>query len=324
MPKLRRLLSIIPVLVLSAPACGGLSGQTDHPSTLATIVGEIRNPDNVPLDSSAFRVAIIWLRPPAASDGGQLVEVAEDIAVTPVFPAQFHIDLTQLPPREAMFGAGGAIGGIVAYEDLNNNGKLDLVDPNAPQAIDRVVGVQVPYHYADLGLPPIYGGTNVLYVEDSTAFAAFAGLVDDNGARLSLGFQFLEDEALGPWACSGGPRIYDEKAPDPSCPGLLIKPINTPVTLALSNDPELSSLICRTRGGQYTFDSATHPPGTYPSPMPQKSDGALLCSPDGQRLLYITCTAVASKSLCDVDERCRRDDYSLGTPAPSDWPCPTK
>jgi hypothetical protein len=66
----------------------------------------------------------------------------QDIAVTPIFPAQCRLDLTELPsdlqPIQELFGGSsgvnlrGVMGFVIAYEDVNRNGMLDLVTSASP------------------------------------------------------------------------------------------------------------------------------------------------------------------------------------------------
>jgi hypothetical protein len=309
-------LRLAPVFALSAAACGGgLSGSTDRPSTLATVQGQIDNPSKLPLESTAFRVAIVWSIVDADS-GLTKVKMAEDIPVTPVFPAQFQLALTEPPPSDAMNDGwnGAAIvafGSIVAYEDLNNNGKLDLIDPNAPQAIDRVVAVPEDY--------------TLVYIEGDVAKIP-PKAADDNGAMPSVGFNLYQVQPLGEWACNGGPVI--EGVTPPSCPGFLWKSMSTPLTLSLSADPTLSVFMCNggTSGGVSGGGSGT--PGNLNeftmSGLPLKSDPHLSCAADGRSFTYSRCMPVAVKSLCDVELQCQQTRYLLPATTPTGWPCAVK
>jgi hypothetical protein len=306
------------LLVGGGAACGGsgLSGSTDRPSTLATVQGTIENPQDLSLadSSSPIRVAIVWaVRATSDANGGATVRVAQDVAVSAQLPSNFRLDLTQLPPPEAMYrdpdypSVRSAFGTIVAYQDLNNNGQLDLIDANATNTIDRVLAIP----FDDV----------VYYLEGDVSTVADAG-VDDNGAPPRLGFSFYEIQPLHEWACSGGPIIAAEVPPTP-CPGFLWKRIDTPLTLTISDTPALPAAVCRTVaiGGSEFTTGTVHAPGELPPTLPVKSDPLLACDPGGLSLSYYACT-ISATTLCNVSLTCIGDEYSLNGPPPSGWPCP--
>jgi hypothetical protein len=199
-----------------------------------------------------------------------------------------------------------AQGSIVAYEDTNHNGKLDLVAANATTAIDRVLAVPTD--------------TMIVYFEGDPGRAG----ADDNGVTPTAGFQFEQIQPLGEWACSGGPIIEGVNPPS-SCPGYLWQPISTPLTLSLSSNPELSAYMCGSAGGSIAMGGATTPGmlSDFNGKLPAKSDPNLLCQADGKSFIYGQCTPVASKSLCDVEENCVEHSYAYD-PAAKGWPCPMK
>ena len=305
----REALGLATVCALGSAACGGgLSGSTDRPSAIATIQGQIEKPAEIPLDAGEFRVAIVWGVRDAA--GKSLLRRAEDVAVTPVFPSQFHLEITQLPPTESFFTdspihmAGGS---LVAYEDTNHNGKLDLVDPSATTAVDRVLSVPTD--------------TTLVYIESDVS--ALPGLEDDDGARPTTGFQFQETEPLGQWACSGGPIIVGLAPSD--CPGFRWKPITTPLTLSVSSRPELSLYICGMWGGEsvsVTSSSTSGALGDFAGHLPAKSDPNLRCTADGKSFIYVTCTDDGGGGLCHLDRQCGLKTYAFDVSVADSWPCP--
>lgn len=293
---------------LGSTACGGgLSGSTERPSTIATIQGQIENPVDIPLDAGDFRVAIVWgIRD---AEGKSLLRRAEDVAVIPVFPAQFRLDITQLPPTES-FSPDAPIhlagGSIVAYEDTNHNGKLDLVDPDAVGAVDRVLSVPTD--------------TTLVYLEGDVS--TLPGLEDDNGARPTPGFQFSQVEPLGQWACSGGPIVLGQTPPD--CPGFRWQPITAPLTLSISSSPELSLYICQMWGGDSASITSSSMPGElgdFGGRLPAKSDPQLVCRADGRSFIYTVCTA-SGGMLCHVDRQCAEKIYTFDASVADAWPCP--
>jgi hypothetical protein len=121
----------------SGAACGSLDGSPGKPSVLTTVTGELSLTASAPSMPDHVHVAIIW----QTSIPGEF-NVAEDIPVEAVFPSQYVLRLTD-PPPAAVFVSYGPIryanGVVVAYEDLNENGKLDLVPDDAGAFIDRIV-----------------------------------------------------------------------------------------------------------------------------------------------------------------------------------------
>ena len=123
-------------------ACGS-SMPDDHKPILATISGTIAATPSItetPPSEGEIRVALLWA---TNSDSWQDKHikhfVAQDVAITAVsLPAQFELAITDLPPENALdHGAGG--GQVIAYRDLNHNGKLDFTPPDADHFVDEVV-----------------------------------------------------------------------------------------------------------------------------------------------------------------------------------------
>lgn len=314
MKNLHHALILAPAFALAGVACGGngLSGSTDRASTIATIHGRLENPAGLPLDGSAFRVAIVWaLLGPDSRNG--ILRTSEDVPVTPQFPSQFELNLTRLPPPEAMdhtsfAGIAAAVGAIVAYEDTNYNGRLDLVDPYATSGIDRVLSVP-----AD---------TTLMYIEGDPSMLPDAP--DDVGARPILGFQLGVIEPLGQWACTGGPITFG--VTPPSCPGILWKPITTPLTLSVSTSPTLSTYMCGAAPAG-TFSDLEQTPGVladFNGHLPAKNDPQLRCQADGNVFFYGTCAAEAGGSLCQLNFKCTLKVYTFDDSVAADWPCPRK
>jgi hypothetical protein len=299
-------------LALSAAGCGGLSGTTDEPSTLVTLQGEIDNSMRIPVDSSSFRLAVVWTSVPLQPDGSSSVlRTAEDIAVTPSFPAAFQLALKQTPPPEVFIsspdGAYKVAGGsLVAYEDSNHNGKLDILDAHSTATIDRVLAV--------MENPMIF------YIEGDVA--AFR-LRDDEGKPPSAGFQFFNyDEGAHP--CAQPPTIVDGPS---SCPTVLFQPITTPLTLSLSLDPALYTAIC-----SYTKDTdptsskeETHVDGSlsdFGGHLPDKTDPHLVCRPDLSAFLYETETTSSGTTPCTPKTVHTHALYLYDPSFADQWPCP--
>lgn len=129
-----------------------LAAAPDQPGQLASVTGTISNPEAINLTAGVpLRVAILWGngKDQPLADGGRSrgYATAQDVAVTTSFPASFTLKLTdtELPPEVTPLAPGlrSTAGMVVAYEDTNGDGKLDLVgegDDPATQG-DRVLGV---------------------------------------------------------------------------------------------------------------------------------------------------------------------------------------
>jgi hypothetical protein len=147
---------------LLAPAACTSSGLGDPGSVapaVATLHGNLTIPDGL-LESApagSIRVELAWFTP-----GSQATRiVSEDVPVAAALPADFSIALGGAPPAEALWthdsysaaylmfqplnlpqpapGQSFALGQVLAYEDLNGNGKLDMVGEDATSASDRII-----------------------------------------------------------------------------------------------------------------------------------------------------------------------------------------
>jgi hypothetical protein len=149
--RLRPLLPLI--FAICAVGCGnGLAGNHYRPP-YATIHGTITASD-VTVPTPDVRVALGWL---AVQPGQGAFQVTQSVSVKAQFPTKFDLDVTDLPPPQAVSGfftdewryqaiAGGldptmrwAQAVVLVYEDDNGNGQLDLAPPGQ-KSPDRVLG----------------------------------------------------------------------------------------------------------------------------------------------------------------------------------------
>lgn len=196
---------------------------------------------------------------------------------------------------------GIAVGAVVAYEDLNGNGKLDLVDDNATQYVDRVLGIN-----QDLFL---------VYVEGQNLPEE---MLPPNGSKPTPGFNLLH-------------RIVSEcsKTDDSCMPSVDIRwlPMSALYDLPLSAEPRLGDIMCKGEAGfgDSVSESSGYagPPGTYPA----ANDPNLHCSPDGKSFTYEKCETI-DRGLCKgTISSCQGYGSSwggAGAGAPPGWPCPVK
>jgi hypothetical protein len=286
-------------LALSSVGCGSLDGHTGTPGTLATVTGQITNPQSMALGSPA-RVAVVWL------NMGGAYSVAEDLPFQPTFPSSFTIELQNPPPQAAMIdpGKGGqfkvAIGFVVAYEDLNGNGKLDLVTDANGAFIDKIVGTS-----PDLA---------VFYLEGSIP----PGVTDSNGNAPPLGYSLFRQDpppSLCADAGSGSAGAW--------------LPMSTAYDLEISSDPEVNQIMCAnygqgahsegSGGASWNVAQQGKPPSGYAAP----GTPGLQCACDGSNYTVQTCKVVHT-GLCEEVTSCTETQAVVlgGATKPAGWPCP--
>ena len=285
-------------------ACGSLDGHTGTPSTLATLHGELTNSTSQSL-TAAVRVAVVWL-----SDGPSY-NVAEDLPVQPVFPSNFVIQLEEPPPPAAILSGNQgltfqvAMGFVVAYEDVNGNGKLDLVQDDAGAFVDKIVGANPK-------------GMVLIYLQ-GTLPTNDGGLVDSEGKSPSLGYGLYTE---APCAADGG----DAGVIRP-CAETHWLNVSSPYDLEISDDPEINQLMCANYGSAggastgtgtgWRVDTQGTPPGGYPAP----GANGLTCM--GATSYTESQCAVVHNGLCEESTSCASLNVSLGSaPPPLGWPCP--
>jgi|HubBroStandDraft_2_1064218.scaffolds.fasta_scaffold23999_4 hypothetical protein len=320
-----RPLAIAAGLALAAAACGSLS-DADMAGTLATVggnidVGRLTTTQLAAAKTSAFRVAVVWVAPgQALGDGGYADDsrTTQDIAVTPKFPAEFQLDLSELPnnlqPFQEMFGAPaganldlrGAAGYVVAYEDLNHNGKLDLVAASAPGFVDAVLGE---------------ASAELLYLQGTmpSDLTLLANAKDTDGHLPALGFNLYESYCAS-----------NKAPPSGSCASAFDwVPLSTPLFISLSAAPSLQNVMCQQFPGNATTTTTGNPvmeaPGVFPAQFPLTTDPNLLCEAGGTAYQYLSdCSTTTPSGICQQSSTtCTPEEVSLtaGAAAPSGWPC---
>jgi hypothetical protein len=166
-------------------------------------------------------------------------------------------------------GFGIAVGAVVAYQDLNGNGKLDLVDPSATQYVDRILGANdsLLLVYVQGDVPPV-----VDFMDD-------AGRLPQKGYNL-----FRYQSCSSPLPNSGS-----------SCKSTMTwLTMDTLYELPLSDDPKFSQIMCETQSG---FDSSSggdvayasggsggtngSDPSTTSNPVPEPVDGGVFSADSG-------------------------------------------
>jgi hypothetical protein len=304
---MKRTSALLFSLAALAAGCGSLDPDTTTKPELASLTGSLVNPASLGV-SGPVRIAVLW-----AGASGTL-DVTEDLPVQAVFPTSFNIALDAAPPSSALEpssaieGSSGnfqvAFGTVIAYADLNGNGKLDLVGADASSYVDQIVATD-----EHLGVFYIAGelpmGPNV----------TLAGGMPVLGYNL---YRDCPDTSFGPASAAS---ICPDK-PDPAASGACgWEPITSAITLTVSSDPQVDSLMCQSPGGDEATGNEVVVPGrpvSYPSPC----DPKLACADDGATYTYETNCQTTSGGICQGSSTsCEEDQYTRPSPVPSDWPC---
>jgi hypothetical protein len=317
----------------STIACGNLGDDTARPP-LVVLDGQLTQASTSPAPASNVRVAIIWQTTTSE------FKTTHDVPVTPVFPSQFRLELRDPPPASAMLRGPGsaddavdptqdnnsglgqrshplnqpttgnsfAIGTIVAYEDLNGNGRLDLISADAP-ALDRILGAN--------------DALAVIYVEGS----APADPLGTPGAIMpgyAPGYNLLRSPS-----CRRQPATGNVPTPT-TCELPTWLPLTTLYDLPITADPQLADLMCgSTTSSSESSATKTNttpgqelPPAPGPNGWPAKDAPGLICQPDGKSYAVVHCTST-SKGLCKgTRQDCTQESYRLPAELPpAEWPC---
>jgi hypothetical protein len=150
------------VLVSCAP---GAVGPRYRGEPLFTVTGQLLSVGAAP--TGPLRLALAWY-PDSQSPSAPRAVITQDIAYEGRFPLAYSFSVFSVPPEGVLVeypGRSGvtraAYGVLMAYEDVNGNGQLDLI-PTGGGAIDRVLGTSIGDTYN--GRPasrPLY----LVYVE---------------------------------------------------------------------------------------------------------------------------------------------------------------
>jgi hypothetical protein len=289
-------LSLVPGL-LAMTGCDASTHPDDRGTPLWTLKGAITDGGSTPL-TGELRVAFLWdLEYEDESVIGEdtVLAVAQDVPLQPEFPVHFTIDFFEPPPEKALNkwiveGVGIAHGTIVAYEDRNGNGKLDLVGSRAPEFIDVIRGA----------VPRWMGEFAFIYIDSS------------------------EPVNLGPgFDCQPGLNILD---PDSESDSVRFLPLDGTIEFTLTDDYWVRSLACREGVGSVDTSSDSIPreeevaPGELGSLVDE-----VICEEDGRGAWGERCSEpVPTEFVCTVEEECQYYTATLApdAPVPADWPCP--
>jgi hypothetical protein len=258
-------------------ACGEGAFENNYAPPRATLQGVI---DSALLDAPTnVRVALVWTVTDFAQGGN--VYVAQEVGIEARFPVSYELDVQALPPASAM---------------------------------NRVVIGTTPH-------PP--GGstpTTPSVIDSASSGAAFGTIVvyEDGNANGKLDISSLEiasaeDKILG---VPADMTVVYVEGDDPPFPAgfslwrdLKTFPISTPITIALTDAPELPDYICQGVGfgGTAVGTASAVPPGAI-----------MTCSADGSSYDWKVC--LPQKQLCP--QECPEFGHQeVGSSYPADWPC---
>jgi hypothetical protein len=292
------------VLLLALVGCGEAVAPSYAPP-FATLNGRITS-SSIPTPAQV-RVALVWKH---RDPQGNILRAAQELAVQAAFPVSFRLDITTLPPDEAMnirTTANGtpdrstryATGTVVVYDDTDGNGRLDLAPLDAPATGDRVLGTP--------------GGLSIFYLEAAEA--------THSGAH--PGFNLRRDAVLAdpvPGANPCQPLVVTTQA---------FVPLITQLDISLTGAPELSREVCQFTPASPAADAGCGVDGSAGAqidddcgaPSGLVPQGALVtCSSDDRAYVYKSCfvpSSVCGSSSCLYG--CAQLD--AGGSIPIDWPC---
>jgi hypothetical protein len=217
---MKSLSTLLLTLLFALTGCGDPVVDTDYRGdSLLTLQGQLRATPNYQPEGP-LHVALVWFPKSMleSEDGAEVPDlymtVAEDMVIEGTFPLDYRFDVFQPPPPEALgtWGEGlqgkGAMGFLVAYEDLNGNGKLDRI-PLDGTPKDRVIGssfYESPQYmvlYADTAQPGVNAGFNIARAGEDEGEPVFVPSSTELPLTLTAG-----GDAYDALVCEGGPLTY--------------------------------------------------------------------------------------------------------------------
>ncbi len=214
-------------LFLALPGgCSSIEDPLSPGAAIWELRGSISNPgDN--LEPSNVRAVLVWDWDPYPHTRSMDEEprFVQDVPINPEFPANFTIEMTELPPEDmvtdnAYCSANGrcvdcrtANAKLLIYEDRNGNDKLDFLPFEADETIDRVIG---PKEWYDI----VY-----LDSDEECDVSEFWGQSGGDDIKYRPGFNVIKTGCVyrqgatvldkspspcDPWTCVGEPSSPDE------------------------------------------------------------------------------------------------------------------
>jgi hypothetical protein len=311
--------SALAAALLLAVGCGRGLATPAYDQPFGTIHGTLSIPPA--MATGNLRIALVWL---GFGNGAGQVEQAVSVSTDSL--TTFRIDVSALPPPSTLWGTPDrayAQGAIVAYDDADGDGRLDIEPPGVASR-DRVLGRSYDTRIFFLGSGPP--------APVSTGFEP---------AARGLSLVHFQQRAPAPGSCAheeNGAIVEDPcmfELVDPS-------PIALPgdIVVELRDDPHLGGYAC-----QYFWGSEDWPDwfGQWNQTSPLEATlcrgagcdcvgsncaldlptpgAAVTCAADGTSYTYVTC--VDDPDLCGT----RFCHYGHGErraqdPPAANWPCP--
>lgn len=231
-------------LGLLAAACGEVITPDYRGQPIATVGGQLMAAETTALPETV-RLAVAWypswLQEGVASAPKAIV--TQEVAYRGTFPQRFTFDFFAPPPDAALvdappeegIAAKAAYGLLLAYEDLNGNGKLDTLSANGTGG-DRILGSAFDWNLDTPATGPT--GYALFYAEtgpENDAVLAAQGL--------RRGYNLIGTQSAAP--------------------------LDTPISIALTAKPWLGMHICEEL---YTGDADVEAPCGIVFPDPNDPD----------------------------------------------------
>lgn len=229
-------------------------------------------------------------------EGSSLTNGTDNLGSRDIVP-----DLETMPN-----GVRIAMGSLVAYEDNNGNGTLDLVDMDATSFVDRIVATNY-----DLTLFYAEGTVDAWSTRDM------------EGRAIAPGYQLLRVRRPPEGVCGGfgdvvpGQPLPPYQEPTDECFDAHAEtlPVETVFDLPMSDEPMLSALMCANDGYTVTW----MPPSTDPGPDGYPAREDVFC--EGKHYQHTACETRDS-SLCGHMSTCvERLVLRPEGATPAGWPC---
>ena len=311
---------LVSLFTLAAVACGETPADPAQVMPLAVVNGTISNPDSLSVQGT-LRTAIVWYN--LDSQKTQVYAVAQGVEVTPQFPAGFTLSLSDPPPAAAMTmldysedkesaPVRGAFGQLVAYEDRNGNGQLDVVKRGDGAYIDRIVGSVDGKGFSDDTT------AIVVWFDTQDVAAAAQYMASTDGSKPSAGYNVF--------------RIGFNEDPNLNNTTSWVS-AEQPLQLVLRSDAEVQRLMCNDNLDEELVsedvlpdDESQIPTGPGPDGVwPASDDPHLGCqvTATGQVYGYYQC-AITKEEVCHTVKSCTYTYWRkpADPEAAAGWPCP--
>jgi hypothetical protein len=173
-------------------ACGSATNSHYQGTSIAKLQGQLVSNTSITLDRPVL-LAMAWYPAWAASapaSPANAIVMQGNIRFHGSFPINFEFQLYDAPPANALAdlaadGGSGRIayGVLIAYEDSNGNGQLDVIQPGG-SPVDSIVGLSV----GDPSLPPPAASYYVVYLDGTLSASDYFASLD-----LQQGYNLLEN-----------------------------------------------------------------------------------------------------------------------------------